>query len=330
MCDSALRSRLLESSGSCTQLDSPAATSGGPAFAKFADAEWSTPVQLGPPISLPGLTTTGPFLSHDELSLYFAVAGREGALYPGNNIWVSHRASLDAPWETPAPVDLGGTASLPALSVDGHSLLFSGARSDCPNAPASCILIARRIDTHDDFAWGAPVPLGVEINQAGFHGAPSYMNTAEGGRTNLYFSANPSGLPAADANKIYSAAITKDGEVVGPVELVAELSNGTGVVTSAHASLSVDGKEVYFYSSRPYPAPSTLTLQHIWYSTRRDINSPWSPPVPASINAPGNDFHPSLSFDGRTLMWSSNRNPTGSGTITGRAIWMATRTPGGN
>src|SRR6266446_6772823 len=127
--------------GSCTQLESPAATSGGPAFAKFAGAEWSAPVQLGSPISLPGLTTTGPFLSHDELSLYFAVAGRAGAPYAGNNIWVSHRTSLDAPWETPAPVDLGGAASLPALSVDGHSLLFSGARPDCPNAPASCILI---------------------------------------------------------------------------------------------------------------------------------------------------------------------------------------------
>jgi hypothetical protein len=301
--------------------DLPTFQSSAPSLARFAGSEWSALAPLGPPISLPGLTTTGPFLSHDELSLYFSVADRPGGLVAGSNIWVSHRASLDSPWETPTPVDLGGTATLPALSIDGHSLLFASARSACPNAPATCIWISRRIDTHDDFSWGPPVPLGSDVNANGFDAAPSYMNTAEAGRTNLYFSAGANNT----ALRIYSVAITKDGEVVGPVVLVAELSNGTGVVTSAHPSLSVDGKEVFFYSIRP----GSFANQHIWTSTRRDANSAWSTPVAASINAPGVDIHPSLSFDGRTLLWSSNRNPDVSGgTIVGRAIWMATRTPG--
>jgi hypothetical protein len=283
---------------------------------------WSAPMNLGAPVNLAGVTTTSPMLSHDGLSLYFS-ANRPGGtgLPAGNNIWVSHRASLDSPWET--PVNLGPpindpTASLPVLSVDGHLLLFTAARTGCPNVGGTCLWLSHRTDTHDDFAWEAPVPLGPDVNAAGFVAAPSYMQTADAGRTNLYFSRGPVGTDL----DIYSVAINRDGETVGPVTLVSELSSPSPF-SDAHPSLRVDGKEVYFYSTRL----GGLGSQDLWMSTRQNDASPWSTPenVGAPINTSGVDIHPSLSFDGRTLMWSSNR----PGTVGVRDIWMATRTPSG-
>src|SRR5207245_487156 len=69
-------------------------------------------------------------LSPDELSLYF-VSTRAGGV-GGADIWVSRRASPDAPWGD--PVNLGpnvngpGIDASPALSLDGHFLFFSGDR----------------------------------------------------------------------------------------------------------------------------------------------------------------------------------------------------------
>src|SRR5437899_12780730 len=89
----------------------------------FANSEWSEPVNLGAPINS-AANEMNAALSPDELSLYF-VSTRSGGL-GGADIWVSRRASLDAPWGE--PVNLGpnvngpGLDAAPAVSLDGHLL----------------------------------------------------------------------------------------------------------------------------------------------------------------------------------------------------------------
>ena len=90
----------------------------------FSSSEWSEPVNLGAPINS-AANEMNAALSPDELSLYF-VSTRSGGL-GGADIWVSRRASLNAPWGE--PVNLGpnvngpGLDAAPAVSLDGH-LLF--------------------------------------------------------------------------------------------------------------------------------------------------------------------------------------------------------------
>jgi Tol biopolymer transport system component len=84
-----------------------------------------------------------------------------------------------------------------------------------------------------------------------------------------------------------------------------------------------DGKEVFLHSNRP----GGIGNNDIWTSTRRTIHDPWSTPVNlgAPWNSTANENQPSISNDGRTLLFSSNR-PGGVG---GNDLWISTRTPSG-
>jgi hypothetical protein len=66
----------------------------------FANSEWSEPVNLGAPVNS-AANEMNAALSPDERSLYF-VSTRAGGL-GGADIWVSRRASLDAPWGESSP-----------------------------------------------------------------------------------------------------------------------------------------------------------------------------------------------------------------------------------
>src|SRR5437870_5414963 len=122
---------------------------------KYSD--WSAPVNLGAVINSP-FNDQGPAISKDGLSLYFS-SGRPGG-FGGSDIWVSQRASLEAPWDS--PINLGGLVntaaneSNPTLSRDEHCLFFNSNTSGGLNGIwASC-----RQHTHDDFGWQAPLNLG--------------------------------------------------------------------------------------------------------------------------------------------------------------------------
>ncbi len=109
----------------------------------FSSSEWSEPVNLGAPINS-AANEMNAALSPDELSLYF-VSTRSGGL-GGADIWVSRRASLDAPWGE--PVNLGpnvngpGLDAAPAVSLDGHLLFFSsdrpGGQGPSPSTDTCC------------------------------------------------------------------------------------------------------------------------------------------------------------------------------------------------
>ena len=290
----------------------------------FTGSEWSEPVNLGAVVNS-NVLDAAPTLSKDGLSLYFT-SNRPGG-FGGNDLWVSHRDCGDCAWGT--PVNLGPVINSPAienratLSGDGHLLFFF---TDRPGGHGSTdIWMSRRADPNDDFGWEPPVNLGPDVNTATAEQAPFYLQSAEDGAGNLYFARGEAPLNQQD---IYVAALTRDGETRGPAVIVGELNSPS--FNDAGATLRADGREIFFQSSRP----GSLGINDLYTSTRRSVHDPWSPPVNLGtpMNSTGIEQQASLSHDGRTLVWASNRpgsqlNPSGAPSLD---IWMSTRTPSGH
>lgn len=284
----------------------------------FANSGWSTPVNLGPSIN----TSAGEqnaTLSPDELSLYFT-SNRAGGL-GGSDIWVSQRACGDCVWGT--PVNLGTAINStsaeagPRLSNDGHLLFFQSDRSG--GQGLNDIYVSRRNNPKDDFGWGDPINLGFDVNTPLSEAGADYLQNAEDGAANLYFVRNPT--IGSNLGDLYYAPITRDGETRGPAVLVSELSEEGG--GPGHPSVRSDGKEIFFQSGRT----GGLGALDIWTSTRDNAHEAWSHPVNpgASLNTAFADGQPTISHDGRTLLFFSNR-PGGFG---GNDLWISTRTPSG-
>ena len=114
---------------------------------------WGVPVNLGLPVNS-GYREHCPSLSPDGLLLLFSdpydtTSPRPGG-YGGADMWMSRRASLSDPWQT--PVNLGpkvngpGWQALPRISPDGSTLYFVGTRSGA------------------EAAWQAPIIPIVDFN----------------------------------------------------------------------------------------------------------------------------------------------------------------------
>jgi hypothetical protein len=73
-------------------------------------------------------------------------------------------------------------------------------------------------------------------------------------------------------------------------------------------SLSADGLELYFVSDRP-GALGGPGDQDIYVASRQSVNSAWGEParVPPPISSPFFDITPTISLDGLTLYFASNR-----------------------
>ena len=129
---------------------------------KTMDAPWSEPVNLGPTVN--SSTREGaPSLSSDGLELYFHF---DPGGYNPNNIWVTRRATQQAPWGEPVnlgpPVYRKTGASRPSISSDGLALFFDSTRLPVGGGGQDIWMTTRK--TKDDAAWGEPVNLGPPVN----------------------------------------------------------------------------------------------------------------------------------------------------------------------
>jgi WD40 repeat protein len=298
----------------------------GPSFMTKDWSGWSEPVRLDAPVNTACQEQT-PTLSKDELSLYF-ISNRRGGL--GNDtpdgcqdsfdIWVARRASRDAGWETPvnlgAPVNTANSDVTPELSPDGDLLFFARfvgtGRRD--------IYVARRAGNQDGDAWNTPMVMGPDVNTDTDEDGPTFIRHEGDGDGTLYFyRGNP-----PPTTELYAVRVTKDGETLGPAVVQAGLNS---TVEDNHAGIRRDGREIFFNSRRP----GSVGGQNfdLWVATRENVHEAWSPPVNvgAPVNSQFAEFHPSVSFDGRTLVFISGAPRGGLG---GFDIWMTTRTQGEN
>ena len=267
-------------------------------------AEWSAAVNLGPVVNSASLDIA-PELSKDGLSLYFA-SNRPGG-FGGNDLHVSRRASLDAPWE--APVNLGpaintsGNEAGAQLSRDGHWMIFTSTRAG--GSGGNDLYISYRGDVHDDFAWEAPRSLGAPINTAQAELGPSSW-----GPEFYFWRAPPTVLTPGDIH-----LSRMQGDAFGDPEPVAELNS---VFSDEKPGIRFDGREIVFSSDR-------AGTFDIFFSTRAGPGREWEAPeaLGPSINtSDAMERRPSLSSDGLTLLFDSNRLG-GSGNFD---LYTATRT----
>ena len=276
-------------------------------------SEWSTPVNLGPPVNTL-LAEIGPFLTKDGLSLYF-VRGAGAGGFGGMDIWVSQRGDASESWGPPH--NLGPTINspfnefAPSLTLDGHSLYFASNR---PGGFGGIDLyVSRRHNKRDDFGWQPPANLGSGINTAANELQSVYHEDDVTGITTLYFASNrPEGIGGDD---LYASTLLVD-ETFGPAHLVEELSTPFSDIQPA---IRRDGLEMFLTSNRP----GTLGLLDLWVSTRASTSEPWSTPMNLGlgVNTVTDDVRAALSFDAIELYFQSNR-PGGVGS---QDFWRSTR-----
>ena len=288
-----------------------AAQDNGPNF-----SPWSEAVNIGPVVNS-SYYDACPTISKSGLSLYFR-SNRPGG-QGGFDIWVSQRDSLEDPWE--APINLGPTINGPSneycstFSFDGHWMIFV---SDRPGGYGSYDLyISHRKDKRDDFGWETPENVGPLVNSSAMENGPCLFNDGATGQTLLYYSSGrPGGLGGLD---IYVSLVVldKDGIFVGPPSPVAELNTS---YPDYQPALRKDGLEIFFASYRP----GGIGGVDLWASIRETTLDLWSPPVNLGslVNSTAYDFHPTLSWDGTTLTFASER-AGGEGQAD---LYMCTRT----
>lgn len=235
-----------------------------------------------------------PILSRNGLQLYMA-SNRPNGL--GNlDIWVAERASAEGAFGTPvnmgAPINSEFNDFCPSPLRDGHGFMFVS------NRPGGCggadIYITR---FHPVNGWEEPINLGCEVNSSADEAGP-VLSFAEPGSPTLYFSSFRAGGPGG--SNLYMSQMAGDWEF-GPAELVPNVNSDFDDI---QPSVRRDGRELVFASNRP----GSLGFD-IWSASRQSITDSWATPINlgSNINSVGNETRPSLSWDGRTLLFGTTR-----------------------
>ena len=264
--------------------------------------DWAAPVSVE---AIPGtssdLNTTFndvcAIQSPDGLSLFIS-SNRPGGM-GGLDIWVARRANSDDPFGAPenlgAPVNGTGNDFCPA-PVRGNRLYFNS------NRAGGCGALDIYFTRLHKGEWTEPENLGCDINGSASDGYPSYFEDDEG-NSYLYFSSNRTGgfEPGGSDVDIYFS-------VNGAAPKLAPGLNTAG--DDLRTSVRKDGREIVFDSNRS----GTLGGSDIWTATRESIFDDWAAPIhlDATINSPANEVRPTLSWDGLTMYFDSNR-PGGEG-----------------
>ena len=269
-----------------------------------ADFTFGTPTNLGPIVNSSSGDYIGSILP-DGLTLFFT-SDRPGG-FGDRDLWVTTRPTTDDDWST--PVNLGPTINssrwdlAPKLSSDGLSLFFHSNRSG--GYGSHDIWVTTRATKEDN--WGSPVNLGTPVNSSATEISP---NISADGLT-LFFSDfyqgpfRPGGLGGGDLWVTTRATIS---DPWGEPENLGPTVNSSAY--DGEPSLSSNGLTLFFNSRRTGGSGA----DDLWVTTRPATSDPWGPPVnlgPA-VNSSSSDFFPSISNDGSTLLFTSNR-PGGIG-----------------
>jgi hypothetical protein len=252
-----------------------------------------------------------PIQSPDGLSLYIA-SNRPGGK-GGLDIWMATRASTTAAWG--APQNLGEPVNSAAddfcPTPVGKRGLFFVSREALPGACGQGdIYFTHR---NGSGVWAEPerllcAPAGPnsELDEQG----PSWVGVSGKlrGPKQLYFSRS-SVTPSVPGEIFMSTR--QDGARFGPATAVTALNDATG--NDIQPNVRADGLEVVFSSNRS----GGLGTQDIWSATRSAVGDPWSAPrnLGTVVNTAAGESRPSLSRDGRQLLFGRAPGPEGMSDI---------------
>jgi Tol biopolymer transport system component len=274
-----------------------------------ADFTFGTPTNLGPTINS-SYNEAVPGISGDGLSLYFT-SNRPGG-YGNRDIWVTTRATKDDDWGT--PVNLGPTVNSPSsevspsISADGLTLYFDDFGGPRPGGVGGVDIWVTTRPTISD-PWGIPVNLGSTFNSGALDGGPSI--SADGLALFLY-STRSGGY---GSNDIWVARRPTTSDPWGtPVNLGPTVNTSSG---DCCPSISADGRMLFCGSGRSGGVGSL----DLWVATRPTASDLWGEPVNLgpTVNSPSDDDSVSISTDGSTIFFMSDR-PGGVGNLD---LWQA-------
>ena len=223
------------------------------------------------------------------------------------------RATTGAPWG--APQNLSEPVNSPAddfcPTPVGKNGLFFVSREALPGACGQGdIYFTHRngagIWREPDRLLCAPAGPNSELDEQG----PSWVDVSGKlrGKKALYFSRS-STVPSV-AGEIFVSE-RQNGARFGPAKAVAELNDATA--NELQPNVRADGLEVVFSSNRS----GTLGGQDLWVATRGSLSAPWSASVNLGsvVNTAAAETRPSLSRDGKQLLFGRSPGPEGSGDI---------------
>jgi hypothetical protein len=171
---------------------------------------WGDPERVPPPVSSPFFDIT-PTISLDGLDLYFG-SNRPGPFSPPlPDLWVSHRASVNDPWEE--PVNLGAGINTPLfegsidISPDKRTVFFAAV------TPAFAFDIYMSTRTSTDESFGPRVKLVPPINSDGHDYGPALTPD---GHTMFFSSGTDNPFAPGAINHLYVSERRSDGEPWGP------------------------------------------------------------------------------------------------------------------
>jgi len=284
-----------------------------PVFAASSFDPWGPAASLE---SVPGASTElntpfldgCPILSHDGLKLYMA-SDRPGGL-GGIDIWIAERGSPDGPFGAPvnmgAPINSPSNDFCPSPMRDGKGFMFVS------NRPGGC----GGADIYQTFnhpvkGWKKPVNLGCQVNSSADEAGP-VLSFADSRMPALYFSSTRAG--GLGGSDLYLSR--KGSGKFNPAEPVLGVNS---TYDGARPSLRYDGLELVFDSNRPGGEGGF----DIWSASRDSLGDAWSDPenLGLNVNSASTVTRGSLSWDGTTLLFGSNR-PGGEG---GSDIFYTTR-----
>jgi len=270
-----------------------------------------------PDVNTPSLDGC-PIQSPDGLSLYIA-SNRPGGR-GGLDIWVATRASANAAWG--APQNLGEPVNSAAddfcPTPVGKKGLFFVSREALPGACGQGDIYF----THQTGAGSWKEPERLLCAPAGPNSAldeqgPSWVDPSGKlrGKKQLYFSRSSAPPLQNVPGEIYVSE-RQNGARFGPAIAVTELNEAAA--NDIQPNVRADGLEVVFTSNRA----GTLGGQDIWVATRATAAAAWSAPVNlgSAVNTGAGETRPSLSKDGKQLLFGRAPGPEGSSDI-----YVATR-----
>jgi Tol biopolymer transport system component len=152
-----------------------------------------------------------------------------------------------------------------------------------------------------DFTFGTPTNLGAIVNSPHNEGSPSI--SADG--LELYFGSNrPGGFGGNDL--WVTKRPTVDSKWGKPVNL-GPIVNSSAAESAP--SISADGLELYFCDWKD-PRPGGQGSVDLWVTTRPRKDDQWGKPVNLgpTVNGPGYEVTPEISFDGLELYFESERH----------------------
>jgi Tol biopolymer transport system component len=188
--------------------------------------------------------------------------------------------------------------SHPRISADGLTLFFASNR---PGGLGGFDLwVATRASAGGD--WCAPVNLGSVVNSPAQDYSPSI---SPDGLTLYFYSDLVGGQYRGDLCE--TTRKTKDDPWGTPLELGQPINSDSD---DSSPNISADGLSLFFCSNRG----GGLGSYDLYVTTRASVGDYWSPPVNlgSPVNSSVYDFDPSISADGLTLFFTSNRGGLGS------------------